>query len=268
MSEPLRLIVTDTPCFVRAVLTYLFSVAFLIATSPTAQAGGMCQSEPRLHFSVDSDIRACTAAIHNGSGGAGMGGARIGSGPPPESRAEGYYERGLLYSLQGKIDLAIADYTSAIGWQRTYADAYEARGDAYADLGQPEKANTDYETAYKISGDGLGGLGSRCWMRAVRGHPLDRALSDCNKFLRSEPDNKDVLQSRCFVYYRMGNYSAAITDCAAAEKLQPRFADALYVGGLAKLRQGDTAGGDADIAAARDADYEIADLYALYGVKP
>lgn len=104
-------------------------------------------------------------------------------------------------------------------------------------------------------------------MRAVRGHPLDRALADCNEALRARPGDANVLQSRCFVYYRMGNYSAAAADCDAAEKSHPRYDEALYVGGLAKLRQGDAKGGGADIAAAIGANYRIADIYALYGVK-
>jgi tetratricopeptide (TPR) repeat protein len=252
----------------RATVMLLLSVASLLATGFAVQVGGgICPTEPRLHYSIDSDISVCTSAIHNGSATAWTG-FGVGGGQLPELRAEAYYDRGLLYMLVGKTDLAVADFTSAIGGKRTYADAFEARGDAYADLGQPQKAAADYEAARETSGDNPDRLNSRCWVRAVRGHPLDRALADCNESLKGVSDERDVLQNRCFVYFRMGNYTAAVADCAAAEKSRWRYAEALYVGGLAKLRLGDTTGGNADIAAAHDADFEIADLYALYGVKP
>lgn len=185
----------------------------------------------------------------------------------PENRASGLYHRGLLYLLSGKNDLAIADFTTAIGWRHDYSDAYEARGDAYQDMGQVEKATADYAVAAQLTGDQPRALSQRCWVRAVRGHPLDRALADCNEALKDNTDDEDILQRRCFVYYKMGNFSAAVADCEAAEKLSRRFDKALYIGGLAKLKLGDTAGGNADIAAALDADYRVAELYALYGVK-
>ncbi|HTT83400.1 MAG TPA: tetratricopeptide repeat protein [Rhizomicrobium sp.] len=245
----------------RETSAILFSlITFFSTGNAPATAEGACPTEPRLHHSIEESISECTSVIH--------GTTRFGRvGQWPEMRAEGYYDRGLLYALTGKYQLAISDYTSAIGWQHDFADAYEARADAFEDLGQHEKAAADYDAATKMGGDDATGANLRCWARAVRGHPLDRALADCNEALKADPGNKDILQSRCFVYFRMGDYQAAIADCDAAEKSHPRFSDALYVGGLSKLRLGDTAGGNADIAAALDADYRIGDLYALYGVK-
>lgn len=238
-------------------------VAFLASGAVQASAQDGCPNVPRLHHSIDAGIIECTAFMHNSNGSSGLHAL----GQHPEERAEGYYDRGLLYQLEDKYELAIADYTSAIGWQHNFADAYEARGDAFEDLRQADKAIADYQTASQMrqmSDD----QAARCWVRAVRGRPLDRALADCNESLKANPGDQSILQSRCFVYYRMGNYSAAIADYEAAEKSHPRFDEAFYVGGLAKLRLGDTTGGNADIAAARDANYQIADLYALYGVKP
>jgi tetratricopeptide (TPR) repeat protein len=218
-----------------------------------------CPDVPILHHTIAAEITACTAVIHNAVGSSSL----HAMGQLPEVRARALYQRGLLYQFEGKYDLAIADYTSAIAWQHDFLDAYEARGDAFADLGQPDKAKADYQ----ITGMDRGDDSERCWVRTVRGRPLDRALADCNAALKDYPDNPNILQSRCFVYYRMGKYDAAIADCETAEKSHPRFDGALYVGGLAKLRKGDTTGGNANIAAAIAADYRIADLYALYGVK-
>jgi tetratricopeptide (TPR) repeat protein len=256
----------------RLTIAILLSATSLLASSELAFAGSRlndyrpatiesgkvelavtldgCLDVPELHHSIAAEITECTSLIHA-------------AGQLPEMRAGAFYHRGLLYQLEGKYDLAIADYTSAIGWQHDFLDAYEARGDAYANFGQPGSAKADYE----VTGTSRGDDAERCWVRAVRGYPLDRALADCNAALKDYPDSSSILQSRCFVYYRMRNFAAALTDCQAAEKSHLRYDEALYVGGLAKLGLGDTKGGYADIAAARDANYQIADIYALYGVK-
>jgi tetratricopeptide (TPR) repeat protein len=224
-----------------------------------------CGDMPSLQYSIEQLITDCNFAIR------GIGYGMDGTGNPrgrprtPEARASGYYGRGLLYHLAGKLDLAIADYTSAIGWDHDYGDAYEARGDAYEDSGEKDKAREDYATAARLASDGPGRLLERCWVRTVRGHPLRLALADCNEAIKKSSNEMDMLSARCFVYYKLANYQAAIADCATAERARPRMAETLYVGGLAKIRAGDTAGGNADIAAATDADYRVAEKLALYG---
>lgn len=183
-----------------------------------------------------------------------------------EQRAHVYYRRGLLYHLSGKYELALADYTNAIIWQRNLYGAYEARGDAYEDLGQRDKASADYAQAAAMQVDDTNALAQQCWLRAFRGHPLDRALTECTKALSADPNSNYILDTRCLVYYRMANYKAAIADCDKANSNRSRDASALYVDGLAKLRLGDSSGGNSDIAAAHDADFHVADVFALYGV--
>ena len=65
----------------------------------------------------------------------------------------------------------------------------------------------------------------------------------------------------------MGQYDRAIADCDAALKKKPH-AESLYLRGIAKLRKGDTPGGDADIAAADALDPKLSDRYGRLGVTP
>jgi tetratricopeptide (TPR) repeat protein len=153
---------------------------------------------------------------------------------PSQGRACYYYARGLLYHLQGDTGRAIADYSTAIGWMADYGDAYAARGDAHADSGQTENANRDYALAAPYSNDTAKELVERCWLRALRGRPLSLALQDCDAALRQKPKNPT----------------------------------ALFILALAKLRSGDTAGGNADLAAAIDAGDRVKETFAIYGVKP
>jgi tetratricopeptide (TPR) repeat protein len=206
---------------------------------------------------VEKKIQACFSQMHTPDG------TRLSA--TAEQRAYLYYTRGLLYHLSGKYELAIADYTNAIGWRRSEA-TYEARGDAYADLGEHDKASADYGQADVLRSDDPDRRKELCRIRALRGHPLDRALTDCTKALNASPDDNDILDTRCLVYFRMTNYKAAIADCTKARSINARDPTALYIEGLAKLRLGEGAESNSDIAAALDADFRVADVYALYGV--
>ncbi len=232
-------------------LFVLLALAPLAATQASA-----CGLMPSADYPLERDLKDCAILL---------------AGPNAtntNARAEAFYDRGVLYHLSGQIDLAIADYSSAISWNKNLADAYEARGDAYADIGDHLKAEADYAEAANQRGNRPSISADACWIRAVRGHPLDRALDDCNGALRDDSENTDALGYRSFVYYRMGNNAAAIADCDGVLRKRQRDAAALYVRGLAKLRSGDANGGNNDIAAAKDANYRIAETYAMYGVMP
>ena len=64
--------------------------------------------------------------------------------------AETYYNRGLVHSEKGKLELAIAAYTKAIELKPDYAEAYYNRGGAFLRLGEREKAKSDIATARKM----------------------------------------------------------------------------------------------------------------------
>ena len=66
----------------------------------------------------------------------------------------------------------------------------------------------------------------------------------------------------------MKNYAAAIADYEVVLKEDPGFPMALFGRGVARLRLGDKAGGDADIAAALKEDREVAGIMAQRGIRP
>jgi Flp pilus assembly protein TadD len=65
----------------------------------------------------------------------------------------------------------------------------------------------------------------------------------------------------------MGQLAAAVDDYSSALRSDPRLASALYGRGLAKLKTGDSAGGDADISAAKAIQPNIGDDFTRYGVR-
>jgi hypothetical protein len=66
----------------------------------------------------------------------------------------------------------------------------------------------------------------------------------------------------------MARYDKAIADDSASLEVNPKWASALYVRGVAKRRIGEVKSGDADIAAAKAIDSSIDKTYADYGVRP
>lgn len=73
---------------------------------------------------------------------------------------------------------------------------------------------------------------------------------------------------RALVYLRLGRFKDAIRDYDAALDRNPVIATSLYGRGLAKLRLGEQAQGEADLAAAQKLDSGIARLFAGVGLAP
>ena len=100
-------------------------------------------------------------------------------------------------------------------------------------------------------------LNERCLARAMLGVELDKALDDCDDAVDSDSKNAAYLDSRGWVYLRMGKYQKALADFDRSIEHQPANADSLYGRGLARTRLGDRAQGDVDLMAARKVQPEI-----------
>jgi hypothetical protein len=58
--------------------------------------------------------------------------------------------------------------------------------------------------------------------------------------------------------FKRGELDRAIADFDASLRLDPKMAGSLYVRGVIKLKKGDTAGGNTDIAAAKAIQKDVA----------
>jgi tetratricopeptide (TPR) repeat protein len=128
-------------------------------------------------------------------------------------------------------------------------------------------------------------LDARCRAQAEADQNLDRALKDCNEALMrldssaAIPDNAslirphvrenpDILASRGLVWLRRGEFDRAIKDYDDAVAERPKVAEYRFARGLARLRAGRQAQGQADIAAAIAMQKDIAERFAAWGLKP
>jgi tetratricopeptide (TPR) repeat protein len=98
------------------------------------------------------------------------------------------------------------------------------------------------------------------------GRDLNGALADCNESLRLRPNDGNTLNSRGLVQFKLGAFDTAIDDYSAAVAQNANDADSLYGRGAAKLKKGDAAGGNADIAAAQAIKPDIAIVSAGNGI--
>jgi tetratricopeptide (TPR) repeat protein len=183
--------------------------------------------------------------------------------------ASGFMHRGNAYARHGDFDRAVADHSEAIRLAPKDADSFYNRGYTYSHKGDHEKAVADYTTGIALDASKSRLWGQRCWSRFVVGKQLQEALDDCNKASSLSPNIPQILAYRGFVYLKLGQFDKALADYDAAFALTklPDHADWLYGRGVTRLRKGDTAGGNADLAKAKTIQADIAEEYAKYGIK-
>jgi Tfp pilus assembly protein PilF len=82
------------------------------------------------------------------------------------------------------------------------------------------------------------------------------ALADLNTAIGGKPDLQRAYWHRGTIYLNAGDNGKAIADLMAIQ-LDPKDAKALYARGLAKRKNGDATGSDADMAAAKALDPDV-----------
>jgi tetratricopeptide (TPR) repeat protein len=204
---------------------------------------------------LEQQIRSCSTLIESGL-------------ETPARRAKAYDYRGIAYANRHDYDRAIVDFSEAIRLDPKDAYAYSNRGNAYNDKGDHERAIPDLNEAIRLDPKFADAYNNRCWARFLMGLDLDQALADCTEALRLSPTNRaDTLNTRGVIELKLGAFDRAIADFGEAIAMNPKDAGSLYARGLAKRRNGDAAGGEADIAAAKAIKADIVTEYASYGVK-
>jgi tetratricopeptide (TPR) repeat protein len=146
---------------------------------------------------------------------------------------------------------------------RTLAPQSPLRADmtrAYNDLDRPTQviAQADLWIAAHPHDINLeSAWNSRCWARAELGVDLGKALDDCDRAVDADEKNASYLDSRAWVYLRLGKLKKSLADFDRGLALRPDGAWSLYGRGLAHQGLGDQALAQADLAAARRQDPHI-----------
>jgi tetratricopeptide (TPR) repeat protein len=215
-----------------------------------------------------------------------------------------YRDRALARLAARQPVLAMSDLDAALKREPNDVETLMRRGELYLAARAPDKAKGDFEAATRLAPDnselpariglayGRAGLfepavqqlnlwiavhpksedlpralSARCWTRAAWGRELEAALADCDAALRKNRVS-EVMGNRGLVLLRMGRLDEAIVQYTTAIGQQPQLAPALYGRGLAELKKGDKAKGEADIAAANAIAPGLAAQYRRFGLAP
>ena len=133
------------------------------------------------------------------------------------------------------------------------SDMRLALGQFYDQLGDPGASIAQFDrwiAAHPADSRLAMALNGRCWMRAMAGRDLDKAIDDCDRALRLAPRTAAILDSRGLARLRSGDLDKALADYNAALALEPKMAWSLYGRGIVEQRKGLAAQARADIAAA------------------
>jgi tetratricopeptide (TPR) repeat protein len=240
---------------------FLFAACLAVlaaSAAPAAAEGvdmGVCLFAPKPHEGFKRWIGYCDDAAR-----------QVDLKGIPELAAKNWFSLGKLYHFDHQYDKAVESYTRSLARESKVPDVLVARGDAYRALGKDELARADYQAAAVLERPSPQHLDQRCWMRTLRGGPLDLAAEDCDSAIAAMPDSASARFSRCVLRYRGGRFADALADCDAALARDSKIVGALYFRGLAKRKTGDASGGDADVADALRINRRLADGYEIFGL--
>ena len=123
------------------------------------------------------------------------------------------------YTRLGYIELAIADYTSAVGRNPTSNGLLTLRGVLYNIQKQPDRAIADFNLAIQHIDTWALSYEGRCLSYTMKGN-FTLALSDCNKAIKLDPKSAQAYETRSKLYSLSGQQASAAADLAAAAGLR------------------------------------------------
>jgi tetratricopeptide (TPR) repeat protein len=188
---------------------------------------------------------------------------------------EAFRSRAHAHKVKGEFDRAIADLTRAIELDPNNAIVLNDRGLVYIAQGEevdkiigqfPAKAKK-----YLANSIGVIDRGDRSLVykfEACSGKALlldeqgdkdnyDHSIEDFSRAIDLDPTYKFPFANRALAYASKCDYQRAISDYNQAIRLDSRNARWRYERGTAKLRNGDQAGGQSDISAAKAMDPNV-----------
>lgn len=158
-----------------------------------------------------------------------------------------FWNRGQYRRKQGDYERALSDYTQAVAIDPKNPELFNSRGKTYFDMAaggklSPQKASEylqkaleDYNSAVELSSskpqtqaEAYVNRGAAYGMSGQ----YEKALSDLNRGVSINPDNKNAYFNRSIVYFNTGQYDAAIGDYTKYLEFAPYDANILYERGM------------------------------------
>ena len=174
-------------------------------------------------------------------------------------------EKATLQMNQGDSRGAIVTYNFGLKSSPGNASLLLGRGIAFARAGNATLAEQDFRAA-RVKATTAPQFNDSCWSKATAGVALQSALADCDAALAKAPGTASYLDSRAFVLLRLDRLDEAEADYDRALAKSPRLPSSLYGRAVVLARKGEVAESQAAAAAASQADPNISNTFASYGV--
>ena len=157
---------------------------------------------------------------------------------------DAYLLRGRSYMALSRPEAAIADFTQAIRLRPADAEAYVER--AQARLGREDYAGVIADCSAAIDRDSRLPLAFNLRGIAIRqsGNP-QQSIADFTRAIDLAPDEANYFQ-RAATYQTLGQHALAIADLDQVIVLKPDGPQAFYARALSRGARGDTAGANQD----------------------
>jgi len=129
-----------------------------------------------------------------------------------------YVNRGLAYLNIGNFEKAISDYKKALEIEPTHADAYWGLGNIYYLKGEYKKSISEYSTALKFKPDEPGIYYNR-GLAYLKIGEIDKAISDWNSVLELNPFDIESYRNRAYAFFIKKDYKKALQDIKKIQRL-------------------------------------------------
>ncbi len=184
-------------------------------------------------------------------------------------QADARIVRAQMRIAKGERELALGDLSVLDQTLAAQAQMRQAMAFLYAGLELPGLALAQWNLwipahPHEISLPAA--YNSRCWARVELDTELDQALDDCDEAVDGDSKNPSYLDSRAWVYLRLGKPQKALADFNRGLAVKPTGPWSLYGRAVAHFRLGAAAPGRDDLAAARKALPGIDDAVKLAGL--
>jgi len=135
-----------------------------------------------------------------------------------------YYARGYVHIGTAEYALAVEDFSHAIEHDPSQPMFYLDRGWSYSQMGENRAALDDWNRALELDPNYALAYNNRAYVTAWMDGDLAQALADVNRALELDPQDGSFYDTRGYVYYKMGDYAAALVDFNKALSMGETFA--------------------------------------------
>jgi tetratricopeptide (TPR) repeat protein len=222
------------------------AAAFIPQSSAGAQEADKrdyCENKADL-YSTNFSIEACSSLIVSGD-------------KSPKDLAVIFSYRCREYLEERQFDRALQDCSEAIWLDINSLAAYQIRGLVYEQTHQYTHAVADFTQAIAQEPANASAWEGLCRNELSADH-IQLAISACSESLRLRPGDAPTYVTRGLAYLTSGTLDKAMADFDTALRGNPALPAALYGRGIAKLERHDSESGEADIAAAKSIQGDIA----------